>query len=81
MNDLTELLNAIKSEINMVVERHLLPHFEKMKCNNENMRMIETVLHQMPAFQRLERENAELKELLKPKEAVHVPAEPTHVPA
>ena len=75
MNDLSELLNAIKSEINMVVERHLLPHFERMKCNNENIKMIETVLQQMPAFQRLERENAELKELLKPKESIAV--EPT----
>ena len=65
MNDLSELLNAIKSEINTVVERHLLPHFERMKCNNENIKMIETVLQQMPAFQRLEKENAELKELLK----------------
>jgi hypothetical protein len=66
MNDLSELLNAIKNEINSVVERHLLPHFERMKCNNENIRLIETVLKQMPEFQRLEKENAELKQQLKP---------------
>jgi hypothetical protein len=79
MNDLSELLNAIKSEINMVVERHLLPHFEKMKCNNENMKLIETVLHQMPAFQQLQKENAELKERLNQPEVT--PIETNTVPA
>jgi len=61
MNDLSQLMNDIKNEITSVVERHLLPHFERMKCNNENIKLIETVLKQMPEFQRLEKENAELK--------------------
>ena len=61
MIDLSQLLNEIKTEINAVVEKHLLPHFEKMKCNNENIKLIESVLRQMPDFQRLEKENADLK--------------------
>jgi hypothetical protein len=74
--DLSQLLNDIKSEITSVVEKHLLPHFEQMKCNNENIKLIETVLKQMPEFKRLERENEDLKrELLnkKPVETVVAP--------
>ena len=39
VTDLSQLLNEIKAEINAVVEKHLLPHFEKMKCNNVMMQL------------------------------------------
>ena len=79
MNDLSQLMNDIKNEITSVVERHLLPHFERMKCNNENIKLIETVLKQMPEFQRLEKENAELKRELE--ENVNRPRETPQAPA
>jgi hypothetical protein len=62
--ELNQLMLKIKDEVSSVVEQHLLPYFERMKTNNENIRLIESVLRQMPDFQRLEKENAELKEAL-----------------
>ena len=74
--ELSQLLNNIKTEIGAVVERNLLPHFERMKCNNENIKLIETVLRQMPEFQRLEKENEELKRELEGKNTQAAAASP-----
>ena len=65
--ELNQLMLKIKDEVSTVVEQHLLPYFERMKTNNENIRLIESVLRQMPDFQRLEKENKELKEALENK--------------
>jgi hypothetical protein len=56
-SELSSVITTINSEINSIIERNLLPHFE-------TIRIIENLLKQMPEFKRLEQENSDLKERL-----------------
>jgi hypothetical protein len=55
--ELSKVITTINGEINSIIERNLLPHFE-------TIRIIENLLKQMPEFKRLEQENADLKQQL-----------------
>ena len=63
--ELSQLIAVINNEIGEVLNTILLPHFETMQREKDNMRVIETILKQMPEFKRLEKENAELKQLIR----------------
>ena len=56
-SELSQVIIKMNSEINQIMERNLLPHFE-------TIRIIETLLKQLPEFKRLEQENADLKQRL-----------------
>ena len=56
-SELSNVITTINDEINSIIERNLLPHFE-------TIRIIENLLKQMPEFKRLEQENADLKQRL-----------------
>ena len=56
-NDLTDVINTINDEIYDVVQKHLLPYFEVMQNNRKKMRMIESILREIPEFQELIKEN------------------------
>lgn len=56
-SELSQVITTINSEINNIIERNLLPHFE-------TIRIIENLLKQLPEFKRLEQENADLKKRL-----------------
>jgi hypothetical protein len=61
MSDLNNILDGITSEINKVLQNFLIPQFEIFQQNQNNMKIIENILKEMPEFKRLERENMELK--------------------
>jgi hypothetical protein len=56
-SELSQVITTINNEINTIIERNLLPHFE-------TIRIIENLLKQLPEFKRLEQENADLKKRL-----------------
>jgi hypothetical protein len=64
MSEYTQLLDNINIAIKNEVGKILLPFFETMQRDKENMKLIENVLKQMPEFKRLEAENQELKQRL-----------------
>jgi hypothetical protein len=73
-NDLSHLIGTINNEISKVVNVILLPFFETMQREKENMKIIESILKQMPEFKRLEQENKELKDQLqKAQETTNTP--------
>jgi len=55
--ELSQVVIKMNSEINQIMERNLFPYFE-------TIRIIETLLKQLPEFKRLEQENADLKKRL-----------------
>jgi len=73
-----ELFTLIQTEIKVLLEKHLTPHFNQMEQDRANMTMIENILRQMPEFKKLEQENRTLRERL-PVEPV--PTVPVPVPA
>ena len=80
MADYTQLLENINIAIKSEVGKILLPFFETMQRDKENMKLIENVLKQMPEFKRLEAENQELKQRLMVPAPALAPAAPAPVP-
>jgi len=56
-SELSQVIVKMNGEINQIMERNLSPHFE-------TIRVIESLLKQLPEFKRLEQENADLKKRL-----------------
>ena len=56
-----ELFSLIQTEIKVLLEKHLTPHFNQMEQDRANMTMIENILRQMPEFKKLEQENRTLR--------------------
>ena len=56
-SELSQVIVKMNGEINQIMERNLSPHFE-------TIRIIESLLKQLPEFKRLEQENADLKKRL-----------------
>jgi hypothetical protein len=56
-SELSQVIVKMNGEINEIMERNLSPHFE-------TIRVIESLLKQLPEFKRLEQENADLKKRL-----------------
>ena len=59
--EISAIILAINNDIGKIVEKHLIPHFEEMLSAKHNMKLIETVLRQMPDFKRLEQENETMR--------------------
>ena len=59
--EISAIILAINNDIGKIVEKHLIPHFEEMLSAKHNMKLIETVLRQMPDFKRLEQENEAMR--------------------
>ena len=76
-NDLSHLIETINNEISKVVNVILLPFFETMQREKENMKIIESIFKQMPEFKRLEKENEDLKEQLQKAQVVVLPTTKT----
>jgi hypothetical protein len=74
--EISAIILAINNDIGKIVEQHLFPHFEDMLREKHNMKLIETVLRQMPDFKRLEQENEALRREIETKSV----QEPVSVP-
>ena len=60
----SRLVENINSDINKLIELRLYPLIEKMQRNENNMKIIEHILYQLPEFQKIKKENEELKQML-----------------
>jgi hypothetical protein len=78
--EVSAIILAINNDIGKIVEKHLIPHFEEMLREKHNMKLIETVLRQMPDFKRLEQENEAMRRELDIKR-VQMPAPAALAPA
>jgi hypothetical protein len=77
-NEIAAIILAINNDIGKIVEKHLTPHFEAMLLAKHNMKLVESVLRQMPDFKRLESENEALRRELENKQTpqnIRVPDE------
>ena len=66
--DLCNIANDINNEVKDILTKYLSPYLMQMNQDRSNMKCIENILRGMPEFQRLEKENIELRRQLGGKE-------------
>ena len=67
--DLCNIANDINNEVKDILTKYLSPYLMQMNQDRMNMKCIENILRGMPEFQRLEKENMELRRQLETKES------------
>ena len=80
-SSICNIANDINNEVKEILTKYLSPHLAQMNQDRMNMKCIENILRGMPEFQRLEKENIELRRQLDAKESKHVSSAPAYEPA
>ena len=68
-SSICNIANDINNEVKEILTKYLSPHLAQMNQDRMNMKCIENILRGMPEFQRLEKENMELRRQLETKES------------
>ena len=80
-SSICNIANDINNEVKEILTKYLSPHLAQMNQDRMNMKCIENILRGMPEFQRLEKENIELRRQLEVKESQPVSLAPAYEPA
>ena len=67
-SSICNIANDINNEVKEILTKYLSPHLAQMNQDRLNMKYIENILRGMPEFQRLEKENMELRRQLETKQ-------------
>ena len=67
-SSICNIANDINNEVKEILTKYLSPHLAQMNQDRMNMKCIENILRGMPEFQRLEKENIELRRQLEAKQ-------------